>query len=250
MCTVTVIPTPRGLRLVCNRDEQRSRPKSTAQKSRILGSRTALFPIDPASNGTWIGANDVGLVACLLNSNPGQSRTPASRWSGRESRGVIVPMVLHGESLEDALALLTETDAGNFPPFRLVIIREGCHSIVTSDGAGFDIPRPSPLRSPILLTSSGLGDALADSYRRPLFCQAFRAGASPSAQDGFHAHSWPECSHLSVQMSRPDARTVSRTAVDIASDGIEIRHAWLGDDLSESGSSSSELPTVSRLHAA
>ena len=60
MCTVSVIPlcgVPASplYRLVCNRDEQRSRPTSSDLVRRRLGDRAAGMPIDPPSGGTWIG---------------------------------------------------------------------------------------------------------------------------------------------------------------------------------------------------
>ena len=67
-------------------------------------------------------------------------------------------------------------------------------------------------RTPLLFTSSGLGDHLVEGVRRELF-EGFFAGPAEgwrAAQDGFHRHRWEEGrGHLSVNMARPDARTVS-----------------------------------------
>lgn len=77
MCTVTVIPLthdgagePGALRLACNRDESRRRPAARPPVVRTFGVRRAILPVDPVSDGTWIGVNDAGLVATLLNVNP------------------------------------------------------------------------------------------------------------------------------------------------------------------------------------
>jgi hypothetical protein len=43
-------------------------------------------------------------------------------------------------------------------------------------------------------------------------------------QDAFHRHRWPDQAHLSVCMSRSDARTVSYTTVEITSGHIAMRY--------------------------
>lgn len=67
MCTVTYLPTRNGFILTHNRDEAPGRsPKNIA--SRTLPNGTLLYwPPDTQAGGAWIGANDRGLCACLLN---------------------------------------------------------------------------------------------------------------------------------------------------------------------------------------
>jgi hypothetical protein len=73
----------------------------------------------------------------------------------------------------------------------------------------------------LMRTSSSLGDGLVEPPRRKLFNQMMRTSAAERlrAQDRFHAHTWPRRPELGVLMSRPDARTVSRTVCDIGPDG-------------------------------
>ncbi|MFG0251809.1 MAG: hypothetical protein ACF8NJ_02930, partial [Phycisphaerales bacterium JB038] len=76
MCTVTVIPLAAsddgagGYRMACNRDELRTRPEALPPVQRTYGDRRAWLPVDPVSDGTWIGLNEVGLALTLLNGNP------------------------------------------------------------------------------------------------------------------------------------------------------------------------------------
>ena len=65
-----------------------------------------------------------------------------------------------------------------------------------------------------MFTSSGLGDHLVESPRRELFNEMLQ-NRSPSMQDAFHRHQWADRPHLSVCMSRPDARTVSHTRIHV-----------------------------------
>ena len=57
----------RGVRIVCNRDESRLRPAARPPELRRFGQHQALMPIDPISDGTWIGVSDAPLAAVLMN---------------------------------------------------------------------------------------------------------------------------------------------------------------------------------------
>ena len=75
MCTVTVLPQALLssdasddqllLRVVCNRDELTTRTPALPPTLWTAGPRRVLMPIDPHSGGTWIAANDAGLVFVL-----------------------------------------------------------------------------------------------------------------------------------------------------------------------------------------
>lgn len=241
MCTVTVVPaavcatrasgTPL-LRLVCNRDEQRSRPASGSPVRRRLRDRTTIMPIDPASEGTWIGANDSGLVACLLNASPPVVQAAVPGLAPLASRGTIVPLLLGAQSLVNAGDLARTINARRLPPFRVLVLNAESFLIASSDGASLTISEPAPLRSPILLTSSGLGDHLVEHLRRDLFDRLLSGTPDPlAAQDRFHRHRWADQPHLSVLMSRPDARTVCRSTVDLFPDSVVLWHGNLNERL-------------------
>lgn len=241
MCTVTVIPVTADaarisrsplVRLVCNRDEQWSRPVSNGPVLRRLGSRAAIMPVDPPSGGTWIGANDSGLVACLLNANPPVIAGATPKRPPRASRGMIVPALLAAESIDEALDLAGGIDVRQFPPFRVLVLSADSFLIASSDGASLTLSESAPLQSPLLLTSSGLGDHLVEHPRRDLFDRMLSNTPDPlAAQDRFHEHRWSDKPHLSVLMSRPDARTVCRCVVDLSPDSIVLTHSNLSDRL-------------------
>ena len=79
MCTVTALPAALLasasdsllLRVVCNRDEHLTRAPALPPTVWAAGARRALMPIDPSSGGTWIAANDAGLVFAVLNTYKG-----------------------------------------------------------------------------------------------------------------------------------------------------------------------------------
>jgi hypothetical protein len=69
----------------------------------------------------------------------------------------------------------------------------------------------------LLFTSSGLGDWRVEWPRRELFEQMLHRGDGnwPARHDAFHRHRWAGRPELSVWMSRAEARTVSRTTIEI-----------------------------------
>src|SRR3954464_5165969 len=99
MCTVSIVPVPDGCRLVCNRDERRTRAAAHPPRAFPTDVSWATYPQDPVSGGTWIGVNDDGLIVALLN------RTAARIESCRspQSRGSIVPMLLACPSIAQAM---------------------------------------------------------------------------------------------------------------------------------------------------
>jgi hypothetical protein len=236
MCTVTLIarhgppPPEPAVRLVCNRDEQRARPVSTRTISTRCGQRSALMPIDPVSDGTWIGVNDAGVAACLLNRNLGVPAAGVDFWPGRRSRGEIVPSILAAPSVASAVHALAELDARFFPPFRIVVFDTAIIAEVLSDGDWLDVIPPSSHAATWLATSSSLGDHRVQRPRAELFQDLLGANQGGlAAQQRFHNHRWHHRPELSVLMSRPDARTVSRTTIDLCPNAAVLTHVHLDE---------------------
>lgn len=224
MCTVTVVPHAAGLRLLCNRDERRSRPEAMPPRVHDLDGMRAVFPVDPEGGGTWIGCNSAGLTVALLNAYPpGRPKTVRRT----RSRGLIARALLRRRSLGDAMTELHGVDPLAFGPFQLVILHDGRVAVVTSDALSLTRSPPHIVGAPLLFTSSSLGDSLVTPPRRQLFeCLVLRVGdtARLAGQARFHDHQWPARPELSVRMERPDALTVSRTIVDITAGGCALRY--------------------------
>lgn len=227
MCTVTLIRTAAGFRLLCNRDERRSRSPALPPRVRTSAGRRMLYPVDPDSGGTWLGVSDAGLMACLLNANPSRPGPDA----GMRSRGEIVPALLHARSLDDALLAALALDVRAFPPFRLLLADAERSIVIGTDGGA---PMAESVRAggpPLMLTSSSLGDRVVEGPRRALFNLLFAAPKDPlQAQTVFHRHRWDDQPHLSVSMRREDARTVSLTTVDLSGDVFGMTYTPLAED--------------------
>jgi len=229
MCTVSVIGWADGFRLACNRDELRSRPIATPPVIRRFGDREAILPTDPQSGGTWIAVNEAGLCFVVLHLNP-RVRLTADELRGRLSRGTIIPLLLHCDDIEEAVALGHRLNPAGFPPFRLIVLDRHARGEFSSDGRTV-VANCRPFNgAPLMFTSSGLGDALVERPRRELFDRMVRArGGDPAKQDAFHRHRWPDRPHLSVLMSRDDACTVSRTIVEVFGHANRMKYLDDGD---------------------
>ena len=225
MCTVTIVPVGNGFRLGCNRDERRDRAPAMPPAVHGLSHRTAIFPVDPAGPGTWVGVNDTSLAAALLNRSTDAAPLDKSR---RRSRGLIIPYLLECVSLADALRRGAAVDPRDFDRFRLAMVQRGTVATLTSDGAELAV-EVTDLARPMMLTSSSLGDALVEKPRRRLFERLF-AGEERSwlqAQSLFHRHQWESRRGVSVRMERADAKTVSQTFVSVTGSAIELRYRAL-----------------------
>lgn len=225
MCTLTVVPRDSGTpRLAFNRDEKRTRAPGEPPRVRAFGARAAVLPIDPLSGGTWIAVNDAGLALAVLNANP---IAPPREGMPTRSRGAIIPALLESDSPSAALARCErELDLRDFAPFRLAVVGQGVIVDVRWDGREPMVVSRLLGDLPRLFTSSGLGDHFAEGVRRDLFDELF-AGPPESwtaAQDDFHLHRWPGCEHLSVNMSRADARTVSYSVIEIFATGASFAY--------------------------
>jgi hypothetical protein len=95
--------------------------------------------------------------------------------------------------------------------------------VLTSDGLTLSV-ETSAVTRPLMLTSSSLGDGVVFARRQRLFEELVMPhdDAWVERQAEFHDHQWPSHPEISVRMERADARTVSRTVVDVTSRGIEL----------------------------
>ncbi|MBS0191994.1 MAG: NRDE family protein [Phycisphaerales bacterium] len=230
MCTLSSL-TGSGrlgvrLRVVMNRDEQRSRARAQPPVVRTFGGIHGVFPIDPHSGGTWIGANSAGLVLAVLNA----SQPPTAATSGLcRSRGVIVPGLLECERTEEVADRVGSGTFAGMPPCRLLVVDSCTIRDFRWDGQRLDRHRWNVDR-PFMATSSSLGDDLVETPRGQLFDSMLARGATFQAQDAFHRHSWDDRRDISVMMSRPDARTLSRTVVEVSADSVRMIYQDLETD--------------------
>ncbi len=121
MCTLTVNRRVDHLLVTMNRDESRSRAPELPPTFFDSDGVRWLGPQDSARGGTWIGANELGVVVCLLNEYQPEDTT-FERTAERRSRGDIVPWLLCKGGADSMLdTLRTEFTPDGYPSFRVVI---------------------------------------------------------------------------------------------------------------------------------
>lgn len=119
MCTVTFCRTGGRLLVVMNRDERWGRVQETPPQT-IPGDPSWSAPFDGEKGGTWIGVNDRGVVACLLNGYaPGDFEL--FRRDDVPSRGGIIPSLLESEERDFEAWAREDLDAKRYPSFTLLI---------------------------------------------------------------------------------------------------------------------------------
>jgi hypothetical protein len=244
MCTLSVVPplAGRGLRLVVNRDEQRTRAAAWPPRRIWSDDVAVVWPVDADSLGTWVAAAGTGLVYAVLNLNrdgrPTATRpvtaTPASAAQRtRPSRGHIIPALATAHDLDEAAARFARLDVARYAPFRLFIAAGARAALHEWDGKRTSLAAFS-LAAPSVLSSSGLGDRFVEATRTALFHELLERHPDPwRAQDHLHQHAWPDRRHLSVLMTRSDACTVSRTVVVMDDETAALSYApvvdgWIG----------------------
>jgi hypothetical protein len=200
------------------------------------------MPLDPLSNGSWIGASDAGIVACLLNANPKESREPdaehpdASGMPSQNTRGRMVPTALSADSVESAAEAICDECDEHTLPFTLLVLNLSALAVVRWDGQISVVEYSREIPKHYMLTSSGMGDHVVESPRRRLYEQMFaKSDEIEHAQDNFHSYRWEESGHTSVLMSRPRARTVSQTVVTATPSQTLFKHVRLNDELDPIG---------------
>lgn len=198
MCTLTWNrPSPETLTVWFNRDEKKTRPIAEPPHLRELDGVRFLSPRDPQGGGTWMFANEYGLVVCLLNRWELGSKTGSGV---HKSRGLLVWGMAVAKSLTELSELLENLE--NYPPFTLVgLSTEG---EVAWDWDGETVTALEPKQP---FTSSSYCFTEVKKSREEMF-----PGADSAS---YHASLGQESTAFTVRMNRPDAQTWSRSKVSV-----------------------------------
>jgi hypothetical protein len=226
VCTVVLVPLGGGgFLLGHNRDERRSRARATPPRADLASGLRFVAPGDPDGGGTWIGVNDAGVVACLLNAAevPGRA-VPVDP----PSRGLLVREAMECRSFDLACERFSgrEADWRRRRAFHLVIAARGkpgaslAIARLAWDGAA---ARWDRLEGPAFLTSSTFDGTGVDRARREAWVRFLDRARDPARElPAWLASHDPARGPYSVCMHREEARTVSRTLVTVRASGIAL----------------------------
>lgn len=231
MCTVTVLRGPWATagdgetpswRLVCSRDEQRTRPLAAAPAVGRIGLHEVVSPIDPQGPGTWIAATSAGLVFALLNRYPSRPSPSEAAAGERVSRGRIIPMLAGALNLDDLRRRASRLGPLRTAPFTLLIAGDDGVLEYTFDGDRLAEGRLMKAARLLRTASSVDGDAVTE-WRGRMFETLVPEGDA-AAQRAFHRTADTVAPHRGVLMDRADACTVSITRIDMYDTHLRMAH--------------------------
>jgi uncharacterized protein with NRDE domain len=185
MCTVVLLRRPDHpwpIVLGANRDEMLDRPwrppaRHWADRADVVAG------LDELAGGTWMGVNDAGVVACILNRHGSLGPAP-----GKRSRGELVLEALDHADAVDAAKALSALDPAAYRPFNLVIAdtRDAWWLALTAAGqeTGAGV-RAEPIPPGLSMFTAGDRNDTRDG-RIAAYRDAFAAATPPDPT----AHDW------------------------------------------------------------
>jgi hypothetical protein len=177
MCTLVILRRPGHewpLVLAANRDELRSRPaKPPARHWPDRAHVTA--GLDELAGGTWLGFNDDGLAAAVLNRRGTLGPAP-----GKRSRGELVLDALDHAEAYIAADALRALDPAAYRPFNLVVADAIDAFVLSHAGDGAIRVTPVP-EGASMLESGELNDPTSARTRH--YLPLFRTAPEPDPAD-------------------------------------------------------------------
>jgi hypothetical protein len=181
MCTVVILSRPHApwpLLIAANRDEMLSRP--SRPPGRHWPDRpNVVAGLDELAGGSWLGLNDEGVLAAVMNRRG--SLGPAE---GMRSRGELVLEALDHADAAEAADALAALDASSYRAFNLIIADN--RDVYWLKGLGPDgraevecVPVPAGLS---MITASDRNDR--GSARIGLYLPKFETAATPEPERG------------------------------------------------------------------
>jgi len=226
MCSVSWARDGGHLVVVMNRDERRDRAPAHPPRRWPGAAGGFTAPVDGDAGGTWIAARDSGVVLALLNhQSPAAAGSGVGRRPGLVSRGRLVTALAAEAGVPDGRRLRAAgLDA--YAPFRLFVVGPRVPPrVFTWDGVVLRGRRLHPRVG--FLTSSSWNPGAVVPARQNRFRLFRRGRPTPTRAEllAFHARADdPRGTAWAICMSRDDARTVSRTDVEVRQGRVRMRY--------------------------
>jgi len=210
MCTVSWVHETDGYRLLCNRDEKRTRAGATPPTVEIRDGVRFLAPSDGNFGGSWIGVNELGVSVCLLNGN-------GPRGVNLRSRGLLLLDLVSAESADDVAERASNMDLSVFAPFTLVALERHRPSVLVEwDGSEVAVLLDADQYMP--LVSSSFDTNRVRARRKAQFEELVQGHGrlDEDVLEAFHKSHGLAPDAYSTCMHRPDAETVSFSRVKVS----------------------------------
>jgi hypothetical protein len=228
MCSVSWRQTGDRLRLTFNRDERRSRATGLPPRIFDMPYGRAVYPTDAEAGGTWLAANDHGVIACVLNFYGAPSRDPLSSRADRVSRGQLPLRVVRGTDPSEAREDISLSDLSAFDPFILLVLKPSTEGWrMEWDGGSARVTPLDPQAG--METTSSYHTHEVQAFRREMWAEASRKSDAPDALFDLHTRFLPDRPAWGCCMSRADASTVSITCVRLSPQEIAMDYHAVHD---------------------
>jgi hypothetical protein len=215
MCTATWLYSEHGYDLFFNRDELRVRGTARPAEPKLVNAIPCIFPEDSDAGGTWIGVNERGFAACLLNYY-GQSGTAAR--SSYTSRGLLMTSILDCSNTRDAADRVLSLNPMDYRHFSMLLL-EPTGPPALLRWTGQDSGPELTLDPSMPKSSSSFKTAEVVASRKGLLTSHYQFSDTDDLALYHRSHE-PERGPYSVCMHREDARTVSFSHVAVTRDTI------------------------------
>jgi len=236
MCTITAYRAKSSLLVTMNRDEYRTRAPEAPARVHRGGEESPIWvaPVDSQARGTWMGANDRGVVACLTNyyrDDADDAEAPASQYAVKATRGGIIPDLLaRGGAKEAESWLARDFDPSGYAPFQLMVFSFDWAQVLTwnpEEGIARDRPLICPASGWVMYSSSFWKPAQVSNWREREFKRWLNAGGRFEGEIPTYHLLHPEgAKEWAPLMSRDLAQTRSITQALINRDKgvLEMRY--------------------------
>ncbi|TKC02000.1 NRDE family protein [Pedobacter cryotolerans] len=228
MCTVSFLPTPNGIIITSNRDEDRNRNAIPPVLEKFDDLAIA-YPKDPQSGGTWIAITNKGTVGVLLN---GAFENHVKKTQYAYSRGLILLKILKENDPEKAF---DELDLNNIENFTLVLYAAKNLISYVWDGETKHKEIKDP-KSSHIWSSATLYPKNIRLEREKWFSHWLATSKNFRHSDviNFHKNTGKDDVANGLVMKRDNhLQTVSITSVQISATAISMRHENLiNEDIS------------------
>ena len=182
MCTVSYIPVGNKVLLTSNRDEHNHRGRAVLPQAFISKNQTKMiYPQDPDKGGSWIGVNNRGLAAVLLN---GAFIKHVEAPHFTKSRGLVL---LEHLDAADAVNYFRQSNLAPVAPFTLILYTHQQLYECRWDGIEHHVTLLNS-NQPHLWSSVTLYDEPVITARNAWFQQWLSEHPSPQLDDILHFH--------------------------------------------------------------
>jgi YD repeat-containing protein len=230
MCTVSWLCEKDSLEVFFNRDESRTRQPALPPDTFFQHDARYVAAIDADAGGTWLAANELGVVVAILNYYQAQQDLASGDFI---SRGKLVTSLMDAGSGVEVDKRITKAFMSDYRSCILLVFEkgEGEPTRFTWDGQHLLREQLTHPMRPITTSSYRTDEVVAT--RLAAFDTLVDASApTPDQLQRFHRHQHPDDPAFSVCMSRPDARTVSFSRVTVGEDSVTYSYFPHGPSMS------------------